>query len=100
MFQCFQGNSLTGTSHNILTKPQATFPENYCFQQVSFMCTLKDILPSYKQLNYTNTVETLISRKIGMKERFFFLNSLPHDKILDYSKLKAFADDKIKAIKD
>ena len=29
----------------------------------------------------------------------FFLNSLPNDKILEWSNLKAFADDKIKVLK-
>ena len=30
---------------------------------------------------------------------FHFFNSLPNDQILDWPKLKAFADDKIKALK-
>ena len=40
-----------------------------------------------------------------MRPHFFFsnltylFNSLPNDKILDWSKLKAFADDKIKVLR-
>ena len=34
------------------------------------------------------------SDKVAMKD-LYFLNSLPNDKILDWSKMKAFADDNI-----
>ena len=33
--------------------------------------------------------------QVSIKEFFTFFNSLPNDKILDWSKLKAFEDDKI-----
>ena len=38
-------------------------------------------------------------KQLNLIQTTYFFNSLSNDKILDWSKLKAFADDKIKLLK-
>ena len=42
-----------------------------------------------------NILQTMNHRHLKYLEKFNNVNSLPNDKILDWSKLKVFADDKI-----
>ena len=47
--------------------------------------------------NIDESAPNLVKMYVIIRSRMSSINSLPHNKILDWSKLKAFADDKLNA---
>ena len=85
-----------------------SLPNNKIWDQSKFKAFPDGILNATHKLNFfRRRVENIIGKgkNNGIEHFLFFpqwfkgvlfFNSLPNDKILDWSKLKAFADDKLK----
>ena len=63
------------------------------WKSVILLLTLDQVAYAYRSLIASSRI-TLIMAKLNYMNKFQ-LNVLPSDKLLDWSKLKAFADDKI-----
>ena len=94
-YPCFPGVLLTNTPYNILSKPLSAFPNNHCQnnrQQERGMNPVTMTIINHGKEYWQSQQPPVLNSAMPLENG---INSIPNNKISNFSIFKTFADDKI-----